>query len=75
MSNLHYDLGDSDLAEIFGGLGTVESAVVDRNVRTGRSTGRGVVEMPDDGEAGNAISYLHGSEVHGRQLIVSEAAD
>lgn len=73
VGNLSYDVGDSDLSEMFSAHGTVESAhvVVDR--QTGRSRGFGFVEMGSDDEAQAAISALNGQEQGGRALTVNEA--
>ena len=40
---------------------------------TGRSKGFGFVEMPERGEADNAISNINGSDMMGRALRVNES--
>jgi RNA recognition motif-containing protein len=44
-----------------------------RDKRTGESKGFGFLEMPERGEAEQAISAMHGRELMGRKLIVNEA--
>ena len=73
VGNLGYGVTDSDLQQMFGQHGTVQSAqvIVDRD--TGRSKGFGFVEMGSDQEAQAAIAALNGKEVEGRTLTVNEA--
>ena len=73
VGNLAYGISDSDLQQLFGAHGTVQSAqvIVDRD--TGRSKGFGFVEMGSDQEAQAAIAALNGKEVEGRALTVNEA--
>lgn len=73
VGNLSYNMGDSDLQQLFAACGTVSSAkvIVDRD--TGRSKGFGFVEMDSDQEAEAAISALNGKEIDGRALTVNEA--
>src|ERR671935_2159313 len=73
VGNLSYGTTDSDLQNLFGAHGTVQSAqvIVDRD--TGRSKGFGFVEMGSDEEAQAAIAALNGQQVEGRALTVNEA--
>ena len=73
VGNLAYGISDSDLQQMFGAHGSVQSAqvIVDRD--TGRSKGFGFVEMASDQEAQAAIAALNGKEVEGRALTVNEA--
>jgi cold-inducible RNA-binding protein len=73
VGNLSYETTDSDLQNLFGAHGTVQSAqvIVDRD--TGRSKGFGFVEMDSDQEAQAAIQTLNGQESNGRILTVNEA--
>ena len=48
ISNLSYDVNDSDLRELFEEYGEVSSAKVIMDRETGRSRGFGFVEMSDD---------------------------
>ena len=73
VGNLPYSVADSDLQQLFGAHGTVQSAQVIMDRDTGRSKGFGFVEMGSDQEAQAAIAALNGKEVEGRSLTVNEA--
>jgi cold-inducible RNA-binding protein len=73
VGNLPYSVSDSDLQQMFGAHGTVQSAQVIMDRDTGRSKGFGFVEMSTDAEAQAAIAELNGKEVDGRPLTVNEA--
>jgi len=73
VGNLTYGTSDSDLQQMFGAHGTVQSAQVIMDRDTGRSKGFGFVEMSSDQEAQAAIQALNGKEVDGRALTVNEA--
>ena len=73
VGNLAYGISDSDLEQLFGAYGTVQSAQVIMDRDTGRSKGFGFVEMGSDQEAQAAISGLNGTESEGRALTVNEA--
>ena len=71
--NLSYNVSNSDLDQIFGEYGTVQSAEVIMDRDTGRSKGFGFVEMQNDQEAQAAIAGVNGKEHDGRTLTVNEA--
>ena len=71
--NLSYNVSNSDLDQIFGEFGTVQSAEVIMDRDTGRSKGFGFVEMGSDEEAQAAIAGVNGKEHDGRTLTVNEA--
>jgi RNA recognition motif-containing protein len=73
VGNLPYQVGESELQELFARAGSVESATVMRDQATGRARGFGFVEMSTDEEAQNAIRELNGAELGGRSLTVNEA--
>lgn len=73
VGNLPYGVTDSDLANLFGQHGTVQSAQVIMDRDTGRSKGFGFVEMNSAAEAQAAIDALNGQEFNGRSLTVNEA--
>ena len=73
VGNLSFDTSSSDLEQIFGEFGTVESATVVEDRDTGRSRGFGFVEMSSAEEGKTAIEQLNGKEVDGRSLTVNEA--
>jgi cold-inducible RNA-binding protein len=73
VGNLPYSVADSDLQQLFGAHGTVQSAQVIMDRDTGRSKGFGFVEMSTDQEAQAAIAELNGKQIDGRALTVNEA--
>ncbi len=73
VGNLSWQMTDEDLRTLFEQYGSVTSAKIVKDKVSGRSKGFGFVEMPDDGEAQNALSSLYESEVLGRKIIVNEA--
>ncbi len=73
VGNLSFDTSGQDLEELFGEVGTVESASVIEDRDTGRSRGFGFIEMSSKEEAAQAIEQFNGKEVDGRELKVNEA--
>lgn len=73
VGNLSFSTTNADLEQMFGELGTVESANIVEDRDTGRSRGFGFVEMSSKEEGENAIEQLNGTEVNGRNLTVNEA--
>jgi RNA recognition motif-containing protein len=73
VGNLSYEVSSSDLEQMFGSHGTVDSATVIEDRGTGRSKGFGFVEMSSDAEAEAAIAALDGKESGGRAIKVNEA--
>lgn len=73
VGNLAYSVTSSELEQLFGQHGTVQSAQVIEDRETGRSKGFGFVEMGSDQEAQAAISALNGHDHNGRPLTVNEA--
>jgi cold-inducible RNA-binding protein len=73
VGNLPYEIGETELQELFARAGSVESVSVMRDQATGRARGFAFVEMSSDEEAQTAIRELNASEVGGRSLTVNEA--
>jgi len=73
VGNLPFAVTDKELAELFSGAGSVVEAKVMMDKFTGRSRGFGFVTMATEVEAQSAVSLLHGSDIEGRSLAVSEA--
>lgn len=73
VGNLSYSVDSSQLQELFGQHGSVQSAEVIADRETGRSKGFGFVEMGSDQEAQAAIAALNGQQFEGRALTVNEA--
>jgi RNA recognition motif-containing protein len=73
VGNLPYQIGESELQELFARAGSVESVTVMRDQMTGRARGFAFVEMSTDDDARNAIRELNATQVGGRNLTVNEA--
>ena len=73
VGNLTYDMSSSDLEQLLGAYGKVQSAEVISDRTTGRSKGFGFVEMSSDEEAQAAISGMNDKNIDGRNLKVNEA--
>jgi RNA recognition motif-containing protein len=73
VGNLPYEVGETELQDLFAQSGSVESVSVMRDQATGRARGFAFVEMSSDDEAQNAITALNGTQVGGRSLTVNEA--
>lgn len=73
VSNLSYNLTDSELREAFERYGLVSHARIILDRESGRSRGFAFVEMPNDDEARAAINGLNNAELSARPLKVVEA--
>ena len=73
VGNLPYEIGETELQDLFARAGSVESVNVMRDQATGRARGFAFVEMSTAAEAQNAITALNGTQVGGRSLTVNEA--
>lgn len=73
VGGLPYSVTSSQLQDMFGQFGAVDSATVITDKFTGQSKGFGFVEMSDDAAAQEAIKKLDGSDYEGRKIGVSVA--
>ena len=73
VGNFPYEVGETELQDLFAKAGTVESVKVMRDMATGRARGFAFVEMATDAEAQQAISDLNEYQMGGRSLTVNEA--
>lgn len=73
VGNLSYSTTETELEELFRGVGSVLSAEVVTNSRTQQSKGFAFVEMVSIEEAKRAVDVLDDEEFMGRKLIVSGA--
>jgi hypothetical protein len=73
VGNLSFDASESDLFELFKGVGSVTIAEIVSHKDTHRSKGFGFVTMTTIDEARRAVSELHDKGFMGRKLVVSGA--
>ena len=73
VGNLPFDVNDADLATVLGVAGSVESAKVILNKKTGRSKGYGFVEMATEEAAKEAVAKFEGATLNERAITVQIA--
>ena len=73
VGNLSFDATESDLFELFNGVGAVQNAEVVTYKHNQRSKGFAFVQMQTVDEAKRAVAELHDKEFLGRKLVVSGA--
>src|SRR6516164_7638373 len=73
IGNLSFDATESDLFELFNGVGHVQNAEVVSYRHNQRSKGFAFVQMQTVEEAKRAVEELHDKEFLGRKLVVSGA--
>lgn len=73
VGNLSFDAVETDLTELFNGVGIVQSVDIVSNKHTQRSKGFAFVQMQTVEEAKRAVAELHDKEYMGRKLVVSGA--
>ena len=73
VGNLSYEVTESELNDLFGPIGMVESVKVITDRYSGVSRGFGFVEMSTRSEGERAINELNGKMIHNREIIVNEA--
>jgi RNA recognition motif-containing protein len=73
VGNLSFDATESDLFELFNGVGQVQNAEVVTYRHNQRSKGFAFVQMLTVEEAKRAVRELHDKEFLGRKLVVSGA--
>ena len=70
---MSFDATESDLFELFNGVGHVQNAEVVSYHHNQRSKGFAFVQMQTIEEAKRAVDELHDKEFLGRKLVVSGA--
>ncbi len=75
IGNLHYDVNEDNLREVFEEYGEVTSSKIIKDRESGRSKGFGFVEMANDEEANKAIEALNDADLRGRNMRVNEARE
>ena len=73
VGNLSYDASESDLFDLFKGVGSVKNAEIVIHKYNEKSKGFGFVTMTTTDEAKRAVFELHDKEFMGRKLVVSGA--
>lgn len=73
VGNLSFDATESDLFELFNGVGAVQNAEVVTYKHNQRSKGFAFVQMLTVEEAKRAVQELHDKDFLGRKLVVSGA--
>jgi hypothetical protein len=73
VGNLSFDATESDLFELFNGVGHVQNAEIVSYRHNQRSKGFAFVHMQTIEEAKRAVEELHDKEFLGRKLVVSGA--
>jgi RNA recognition motif-containing protein len=73
VGNLSFDATESDLFELFNGVGHVQNAEVVTYRHNQRSKGFAFVSMQTVEEAQRAVAELHDKDFLGRKLVVSGA--
>ena len=71
VGNLSFETTESELQELFGQAGSVETVRIIMDRETGRSKGFGFVEMQTGGD--ETIAVMNGKEFNGRALTVNAA--
>ena len=71
VGNLSYDATESDLTELFNGVGQVQNAEIVTHPANYRSKGFGFVTMLTVDEAVRAVTTLHDKSFMGRKLVVN----
>ena len=73
VGNLSYEATESDLEDVFMGIGEVTSVEIIYNPRTHKSKGYAFVEMKRLEDAVRSVDILHNQPFMGRNLLVSGA--
>jgi RNA recognition motif-containing protein len=71
VGNLSFDATESDLSELFNGVGGVRNVEIVTHRDTEKSKGFGFVTMNSVDEAKRAVTELNEKEFMGRRLVVS----
>lgn len=73
VGNLSFDASESDLSNLFNGVGVVKTAEIVSHKHTEKSKGFGFVTLSSVDEAKRAVEVLHDKDFMGRKLVVSGA--
>ncbi|HEY5035996.1 MAG TPA: RNA-binding protein [Chthoniobacterales bacterium] len=73
VGNLSFEASESDLFDLFNGVGQVQNAEIVTYKHNQRSKGFAFVQMQSIDEAKRAVAELHDKDFLGRKLVVSGA--
>jgi len=73
VGNLSFDAVESDLSDLFAGVGSVVNAEIVSHRETQKSKGFAFVTLSSIDEAKRAVVELHDKEFMGRRLVISGA--
>ena len=73
VGNLSFNTTETDLQDMFAGVGPVQEVTLMQDKFTGKSRGFAFVTMNDATQANAAMSAINGQEMNGRALNVNEA--
>src|SRR2546430_10370295 len=73
VGNLSFNTTETDLQDMFAGVGPVQEVTLMQDKFTGKSRGFAFVTMTTDADAAKAITEFNGKTVEGRPLTVNEA--
>ena len=73
VGNLSFDAVETDLFDLFNGVGQVQNAEIVSHKYTEKSKGFAFITMQTIAEAKRAVTELHDKEFMGRKLVVSGA--
>jgi RNA recognition motif-containing protein len=73
VGNLSFNTTETDLQDMFAGVGPVQEVTLMQDKFTGKSRGFAFVTMTTDADAQKAITEFNGKTVEGRPLTVNEA--
>ena len=73
IGSLNDNVSEGDVRDVMEAYETVASVKLITDRETRRSKGFAFVEMPNDGEAKEAIKQLNGAEYVNRTMVVKEA--
>src|SRR3954452_10147076 len=73
VGNLSFNTTETDLQDMFAGVGPVQEVTLMQDKFTGKSRGFAFVTMTSEQDAQSAISKFNGQTVEGRPLTVNEA--
>jgi RNA recognition motif-containing protein len=72
VANISLNTTDTEIRKLFSSYGNVDSAQVNRNSLNGRSLRTGLINMPVDAQARQAIASLDKTIFDGKIITVNE---